>query len=293
MSVTTLLSLLVLLVGAEPGAAVALDDPDRCIDAADLDARIAASVPSDWDAAHRGALSVAVTIRGATVGLIATAPGDDEPLVERLTSFVRSDCPQLPRLLGVILARALAELPRERWPTRTMPPLAPAESVGWQTRLSLMAGFEAGLDTGAWAGRLAAAAGLGPPDGPHLILSLLGAATAPLTVGDGDAQLTTVLLGVGGGWDLKFKGWRLTPRVVISAGFAVSTGLYFDDAVTEIVPASRASAGLSVGFDFGLLVAADVDASLLRVRLSQRDSAASRLEPGVRVVFSAGWRFSL
>ncbi len=285
---------------AAPRTVLSVDDASGCLTAPAMEVPVEEAVPLSWHADAREALAVTVQVEvhgtESHVHLRASAGDVGAPvLVERVVPFVRADCPELPRLLGAILARALAELPREQWPRRRVeqPPSSAAADGRWVIRLSVVGGLDVGLDEESWAGRLDIAVGVGPEGaGLHLLTGLALSAGAPVPVGAGSAQLTAALFVLGAGLDLDQGGWTLTPTLGLAGGLAVSTGLDFDTARTVVGPAARGFAGLSLSFDFGLIMGAELSVSLVRTRLTEQDSGASRLEPAARLGVTAGYRGS-
>ena len=279
------------LVGALPD--VEVDDPTGCVDASAVAPALAAELPPELAELPAGLFRVVVTVVSAPTPEAVTVRASwstGERLLDRTVPIVVTDCPTVPRLVAVIVARRLSDLPQHEWERRRPPPAPSPPPRAW--RLGLGAGGDLGLDSASWAGRIELVASLGQPAGIRGVFGVTASAAAPVPVGAGEAQLTAALVILGASWDVALGPARLVPTVQAMGGLQVASGLAFDETETDVLPALRVAAELAVHSDLGLYGAVGVSVPVIRTSVSEAGTTYTRLEPWVRLHFAMGFAWS-
>ncbi|MEZ4268441.1 MAG: hypothetical protein R3F39_18910 [Myxococcota bacterium] len=275
-----------------------VEDGGACLDREAVAREVALRLPPAWvsDGAPPLALSVQMAApiaqRAAlTVRLEAGTP--PEPLLVRTIATTPSDCPDLPALIAVIVARRLEELPREAWErarapaaTQTDPPDPPRR---W---LALGLGAELGLDRPHYAGRLALDGLLGPPRGFALALGLAGSVARPEPLGPGRVRFSALTAHLGVARPVALRTLTLVPALLASGGLLVASGSDLDDNRRGVAPTLRVGPSLALLLAGGFRVDAGLAIGLVRARARDDASSSATPEPLVRAWLSAGfaWR---
>ncbi len=285
------------MVGALPE--VVVDDPTRCVDASAVAPALAEALPPELAELPAGIFNVMVTVVPAAgvaedvpeSVIVRAAWSTGEPLLDRTVPIVITDCPTVPKLIAVIVARRLSDLPQHEWEQRRPPPPPPPPPpVAWRFGAGL--GGDLGLDSVSWAGRVELIASFGQPDGVRGVVGLAASAAAPVPVGVGEAQLTAAVATLGASWDIPLGPVRLVPSAHVMGGVQVATGLSFDETRTDVLPALRVAAELALHSDLGLYGAVGAAVPVIRTRVSESGTAATRLEPLVRLQLTFGFAWS-
>jgi hypothetical protein len=267
---------------------LSVDDPAACLDRDALAREVALRLPAAWveDGAPPLALSVELSPESpgrAALSLRLDAGSPPEALLTRSIATTAADCPELPALIAVIVARRLAELPREDWVRARTPPPPPRRA------LALSAGAELGLDRRHLAGRLALDALVGPASGFALAVGLAGTVARPEALGPGRVRFSALSASVGLARPVDLRAASLVPALFVAAGPVFARGLD--------LPASRRGAalvlrvGLSLGLATraGLFVQTGLALAPVRARASDTASATATPEPLVRAWLSVGF----
>jgi hypothetical protein len=174
-----------------------VEDPGACLDREAVAREVALRLPANWVSDGAPPLSLAVHLapaqgQRAALSLRLLAGDPPEPLLERTVAVAPADCPDLPTLIAVIVARRLEDLPREVWERARAPAVPPARRV-----VALSLGPELGLDRPRVAGRLSLDALVGPPSGFALALGVAGDTARPEPLGPGRVRFSGLTAHVG------------------------------------------------------------------------------------------------
>ena len=286
-----------LLGAATQPAEIRVDDPTGCVDAAAVGPALEGALSADLQQLPAGifALDLAVAPgedhHHATLAVRLTWSTGGEPLLDRTVPLVRADCPDVPRLVALIVARRLSDLPSQEW-ERRRPPLPPPPGPPMGLRVGASLGADLGVDATSWAGRVELGLSVGQPAGIRGVFALTASAAAPVPVGDGEAQLTSALFAAGLSWDVPLGPVRLVPWAGAAIGVSVATGRGYQESRTEALPALRGLVEVALHSDLGVYGAVGATVPILRARLRDTGAGATVLEPLVRIHLSVGWAWS-
>jgi hypothetical protein len=234
-------------------------------------------------------LVVQLQVYGRPASSAADGLRDGEPLYSRELRIARTDCPQLPHLLQVIVARWLARLPVVAVP----PDQRLTLNVLARARPELLAAGVAG------------AFGFGMTYGAHhqIIATLTGRVTSARNLGAGRFLVTGAMFSAGyryGGW-LRFDsawenlrygypmpgGWA--PYAELRAGPLVLIGLDHANNQQTVVCGLEAAVGLERRWGL-LLFGIGFSASLLRHRAVSEPTPTTRASREIGLI---GWELTL
>ncbi|MFH1807154.1 MAG: hypothetical protein ABIJ09_00310 [Pseudomonadota bacterium] len=222
---------------------------------------------------------------------------DGELLLSRSLRARRADCPELPTLVATVVARQLAQLPRERWSRRR--PVAPAAPASartrpgsttastWQLRSGLGLGAGLGVAAPAGAVQLQLLDDVGLLSDWRLATVLAGTA-GWYPLGPGEVQVLTLRVGAGPAWDLPLATITLSPRLLLVAGCSVASGTGFARNQTSVLPLLLLSPALLVHTHRGLYASLGLEIPLVNTRYRVLNLDTGYQEPWLRVVASLG-----
>jgi hypothetical protein len=269
-----------------------VEDPGACLDREAVAREVALRLPANWVSDGAPPLSLAVHLapaqgQRAALSLRLLAGDPPEPLLERTVAVAPADCPDLPTLIAVIVARRLEDLPREVWERARAPAVPPARRV-----VALSLGPELGLDRPRVAGRLSLDALVGPPSGFALALGVAGDTARPEPLGPGRVRFSGLTAHVGLARPVALGAVTLVPALLASGGLLVAKGRGLLDDRRGVAPTLRLALSAALLTAVGLRVELGLAVGLVRARARDDASASATPEPLVRAWLSAGfaWR---
>lgn len=279
---------------APRGMQVVLDDPLACVDKTRLDAELQQIVPAD---AARGRATL-VTLRllegriSVFLELRDQAPAGAEPLLKRQLEIARGDCPTLPGLVAVIVARTLEDLPRHRWQD-----LPPPEPPGRRVRVGLDAGVSLGVTPLGPRGVLRFKGAWGRVRGPQLVVGLSSSVGGAEPLGAGSLRGADVALGAGVAFELAAGGIRVIPTTALWGGVSLGFGSGFVQDETAALPYLAIGVGADLMVPLGageteLLFGLDLRGPLTISRYRDAESGETWEEPPLRVMLVVGLALS-